>query len=335
MNETFLKSKLIVPSKIDNEIFISFVIPTYNRLDTLKETIKSIVPNNKFNYEIVITDNTEINKTTETKDFILSLDDNHISYYVNEKNYGMVDNWNVGLIKSRGKYVAYIHDDDMIDKKYFDVIYELLFQKLKGSDIGFIKSRFDNFSSEKDIKSINVLSYNYRKVFKIESILNGVGATTTPSCGILFNREVLLKISGFNSIFHPCADHIVGFDILDAGYSGFVTEDIIGHYRWGINETLKKETLIGTVEKNFIIREYFYSNNLLYKLYGFFFKNLYYTRDVHHYLHYAEKFEQNITIGEMVQRKNHYIENNIIYSLLDFINKIFVKAIKFVLKILS
>lgn len=330
-----LRTKLIIEGTIKKDTIVSFLIPTYNRLNTLKTTIKSIVANNKFNYEIIITDNTDIYSIENTVNYIKSLNDDHIFYFNNEKDYGMVNNWNVGLFHARGKYVVYIHDDDVIDKKYFDVIYELLFNKLKNKRIGFIKAKFDNFSDESNINSNLNLTYGYNKIFKVESLLYGVGPTYTPSCGLLFNKEILLKMGGFNPEYYPCADHIIGFDILNAGYEGYITKDIIGHYRWGINESLKKETLINTVDKNFIIREHFYSNNILYKIYGFVFKKLYYTRDVYNYLYNAKLFNQKVSIEEIVKRKEYYIKNNIVYKLLDMINRILVKIVKILINIIN
>ena len=325
MNNDVLNTNIIIPKKGNNSILVSFVIPTYNRLETLKSTINSIVPNGKIDYEIVITDNTDINRISSTKEYLEGLNNKHISYYVNEKNYGMVDNWNVGLKQSIGEYIAYIHDDDMIANCYFDVIYELLFNKLKGKNIGFIKARFNTFSDENSIIDNKCLTYKYDKIIKFESLLNGIGATYAPTCGILFKKDALLKIGGFNSNYHPCADHIVGFKILDIGYEGYITRDIIGHYRWGINESLKKETLIATVEKNFAIREYFYSNNFLYSIFGFVFKKYYYTN----------KFNQQISEDEMIQRKRDYISCYFIYIIIGLVNRLFVKTCRFIIKFIK
>ena len=67
MNNDVLNTNIIIPKKGNNSILVSFVIPTYNRLETLKSTINSIVPNGKIDYEIVITDNTDINRISSTR----------------------------------------------------------------------------------------------------------------------------------------------------------------------------------------------------------------------------------------------------------------------------
>ena len=323
-------TQLLYSNRIyDGAIVLSIIVPTYNRISTLKETINSIKPNNNLKYEVIIVDNSKIEDTKQTLEFVKSLTDLNIFYYVNNKNLGMVGNWNVGLDIASGEFVAYLHDDDVLDNSYFDVIDIIINCKIKNRErIGFIKARFDYFSELSEIKHIINPLHTYTKIYKIESLVNGVGPTGPPTCGIVFNRKAMLEIGGFDEKLYPCADHIIGFKLLDKKYYGYYTDDVIGHYRWGINESMKKSTLIDTVEVNAIIREYFYNNNLFYKIFGMIFKKTQYTNDVLSYLEHAERFKVEIENDEIIKRPNLYIQNKYIYHAFRFILIIIMKVIK-------
>ena len=323
------ESQLLYSNKIyESANALSIIVPTYNRISTLKETLNSIKPNDKIKYEIIIVDNSRIEDTVKTLEFIKTLTHLNIFYYVNEKNLGMVGNWNVGLSIARGEFVAYLHDDDILDECYFDVIDRIINYKIKNKDkIGFIKARFDYFSEITEVKHTKNPLYTYKKIRMIESLINGVGPTGPPTCGIIFNRKALNEIGGFDEKLYPCADHIIGFKLLEKKYLGYYTDDIIGHYRWSINESMKKSTLIDTVDINATIRKYFYKYNLLYKIYGMLFEKTQYTNDVLTYMEYAKRFKATIGINEIVKRSNLYIKNRYIYSVLKLMQKILSKII--------
>ncbi len=308
-------SQLLYNNGVDNSTkVLSVIIPTFNRIDTLKETIYSIKPNNKFTYEIIIVDNSNIEDIQQTLEFVKSIKNLNLRYYINVKNLGMVGNWNAGLSIANGEFVSFVHDDDVLDDSYFDVIDRIINYKIKDRDrIGFIKARFDYFSEISEVKYLREPLYTYTKMYKIESLVNGVGPTGPPTCGIIFNRKALAEIGGFDENLYPCADHIIGFKLFEKGYFGYYTDDIIGHYRWGVNESMKKSTLIDTVDINAEIRKYFYNSNSFYKMFGVLLKKTQYTRDVLSYLDHAKRFKVEMRDSEMIKRPNLYIRNKHIY----------------------
>lgn len=323
------ESQLIYENKIyDGIITLSIIVPTYKRISTLKETLNSIKPNDGIKYEIIIVDNSKIEDTVKTLEFVKSLTSLNIYYYLNKINLGMVGNWNAGLNLANGEFVAYLHDDDILDDCYFDVIDRIINCRIQNREkLGFIKARFDFFSEIEKVKHTKSPLYTYRRMYMIESLINGVGPTGPPTCGIIFNRKALNEIGGFDEELYPCADHIIGFKLLEKKYLGYYTDDIIGHYRWSINESMKKSTLIDTVDINAKIREYFYKYNLFYMIFGVAFKKTQYTSDVLTYIEHAKRFKVSMAISEILKRPDLYIKNKILYHISRLFLLIFEKAV--------
>lgn len=72
----------------------SIVVPTYKRLETLKDTVTSaLTQKTEVPFDvIVVEDNPE--PDSPICRYLTSLDDDRLSYYRNEKNLGLVDNFN-------------------------------------------------------------------------------------------------------------------------------------------------------------------------------------------------------------------------------------------------
>ena len=148
----------------ESEILISFVIPTFNRLDTLKDAVSSVVELEELeniSYEILIVDNSsKFGDENESYTYFAKENINQLRYYVNEKNIGMEGNWNRGIQLAKGKYISMLHDDDMLVNTYAINIKRLIsFLENKHERIGFILPQIQFFHSTNEIiKSANLQS---------------------------------------------------------------------------------------------------------------------------------------------------------------------------------
>jgi glycosyltransferase involved in cell wall biosynthesis len=90
---------------------ISAIVCTYNREKYLHKTIKSLLDQNldKDLYEIIIIDNGTGTETSRLIKEKFSSADN--LYYYREPVVGLSNARNMGWVKSRGEYIAYIDDD--------------------------------------------------------------------------------------------------------------------------------------------------------------------------------------------------------------------------------
>jgi len=89
-----------------NNPYFSIVIPTKNRSFLVKDAIKSVLMQTFKDFELILVDNDDSDKTNE---LMLSFDDKRIQYF-RTGGLSMPDNWEFGLDKARGEYIAVIED---------------------------------------------------------------------------------------------------------------------------------------------------------------------------------------------------------------------------------
>lgn len=96
---------------------LSIVIPTYNRIELLKELLFNIKNElNGLDYEIIISDNAS---SDLTESFFMDNEDQKIKYFRNEKNIGFFKNFLNGLQKASSQIVWVCSDDDNIGERSF------------------------------------------------------------------------------------------------------------------------------------------------------------------------------------------------------------------------
>ena len=89
---------------------ISVIIPTFNRVDLLKNAINSVLTQTYSNIEIIVIDD---NSNDKTESLIKNLNDNRINYIKNKENLKAPLCRNIGINKSRGEFIAFLDDDDI------------------------------------------------------------------------------------------------------------------------------------------------------------------------------------------------------------------------------
>ena len=94
---------------------VSVVIPAYNRPDTLKVAIDSVLEQTYSNIEIIICDDSTDNRVQEM--LVPYLDSfSIIKYYKNERNL-FLENWHKCYNLASGEYINYLMDDDVFHKE--------------------------------------------------------------------------------------------------------------------------------------------------------------------------------------------------------------------------
>lgn len=92
---------------------VSVCIPAYNNAEYIKDTVMSVLEQTYRNIELIVVDD---HSTDNTIEVLESIEDDRLKIYKNEKNLGMVGNWNRCLELATGEYVKLICADDMIAK---------------------------------------------------------------------------------------------------------------------------------------------------------------------------------------------------------------------------
>lgn len=100
---------------------ISFLLPTRDRLEYLRQAVETIRLQSYDDWEIVISDNAS---GDGTGDFVHELADERIRYFRTERVVPVADNWNNALDRSTGDYVLMLGDDDGLLPEYCSQIAE-------------------------------------------------------------------------------------------------------------------------------------------------------------------------------------------------------------------
>lgn len=104
---------------------VSIGIPTFNRADSLRETLDSLCAQTYKNIEIIISDNASTDGT-ETLCRAYAARDTRLFYFRQEKNIGQMNNYSFLLSKARGAYFMWAQDDDFLDPTYVSVLTDTL-----------------------------------------------------------------------------------------------------------------------------------------------------------------------------------------------------------------
>lgn len=87
---------------------VSVVIPTFNRPGRLSNAINSVLTQTFLDYEVIIVNDCGINVDHVIKEF----DDDRLIYVQHNQNLGLSSARNTGIKTAKGKYIAYLDDDD-------------------------------------------------------------------------------------------------------------------------------------------------------------------------------------------------------------------------------
>lgn len=252
--------KSILIKGLDNpNTKVSICIPTYKRVDTLKDTIASCLNQVGFDdYVIIVSDNNP-ERDDETEQYINSIDNPRILYYKHEQNIGMYGNLNRLYELSRSEYTVCVHDDDILLPDFIRICYEYL---SKNNEIDIIypgKINWDGTGDnpkEKLPPRINTYKMG---------LLDFINDNPCPPTGMMCRTQSMIKIGGYGYDGYPSNDFY--FNVKAVSHLVVYRLDFgLYVYRWAINTSLKKETLLNFMTVDPPLVRYNCSQNCLTRL---------------------------------------------------------------------
>ena len=158
----------------------SIIIPTYNRRQLLQRAVESVLSQKYNGWELIIVDDGSVDNT---KQYINNIKDDRIQYYY-QSNRGESTARNVGLNKSKGKYICFLDSDDELLPDYLN----FFFSKIQdGINILCCGVRLQWEDRE---KKIDIIPKEDNKEFT-KQVLTG-HFNLMPFC---FNREIVKPFS--------------------------------------------------------------------------------------------------------------------------------------------
>lgn len=262
----------------NRDILLTLIIPTYNRDVLLKEAVNSVL-NQKpvdYNWEFIIIDNTGLDENQETPalNIVREIGNNKILYYHNRVNIGSGYNWNRGVQLARGRWICFLHDDDVLCSDALINIGKML-NKYRNLNrpLGYIHAKMLSFNEDfnEDATRLHNLPFEI-ELTQNTTLLLGNTYTGMPTCGTTILKKAYVEVGGINYDFGPTADAVLGYLIMRK-YTVLRSGRILGGYRWSNNETLKVSTLEKLLESDLLFATYRYKKNLLGKIWGKVFGN--------------------------------------------------------------
>jgi glycosyltransferase involved in cell wall biosynthesis len=107
------------------EELITVTVTTYNRKDLLPKVVASVRNQTYKNIEVLIIDDCSTDGTVELINSTLLGLDERIRCVTHSQNLGLAAARNTAIASARGKYIAFIDDDDKWEKNFIEAFYKL------------------------------------------------------------------------------------------------------------------------------------------------------------------------------------------------------------------
>ena len=93
-----------------NEVLVSVVLPVFNGEKFLTESINSILNQSFKKFELIVIND---GSTDNSYEYIKKFKDTRLSVINNDKNIGLSNSLNKGILVAKGKYIARMDQDDI------------------------------------------------------------------------------------------------------------------------------------------------------------------------------------------------------------------------------
>ncbi|WP_368658033.1 glycosyltransferase family 2 protein [Metabacillus halosaccharovorans] len=176
--------------ELNHSIFVSIVMPVYNREDTLKASIQSVLDQTYRSFEFIIVDDAS---TDQSAAVIQSFNDKRIKYIAHSENLGGSEARNTGVNNARGEWIAFQDSDDLWSREKLEKQIKVAVENIEQSPIIYtsfvrIKSGEEEIIPKKDERK---KSGNIHK----ELMLGNFISTQT----VLLPKKYLESVGGFSA----------------------------------------------------------------------------------------------------------------------------------------
>ena len=173
---------------------VTILMPVYNGSEYLNETIESILNQSFQDYELLIIDDCS---TDNSVDIINFYNDKKINLIINNKNIGQSRTLNKGILRSKGKYISRIDQDDIYHE-----------DKIRKQVDHLVKNKTDILGSWSKIIDLdsNTIGFTHHPCDynKIKDALP-IGVVFTHS-SVIFNKKKIIGVGSYSDDFSITMD---------------------------------------------------------------------------------------------------------------------------------
>ena len=177
--------------------FFTVVIPTYNRLEYLREAVASVLQQTYQNFELIVVDD---NPDETARPVVKTFVDERLFYVKNDHNRGGAGTRNAGIFRSRGEWVAFLDDDDIWLPEKLERQYQKILELDK--DVGLIYSGNTKFDA-KTLQTVGTFiptheGWLYQQLL-YKNVIGGLFS-------VAIRRDILDRLGGLDERFPALQD---------------------------------------------------------------------------------------------------------------------------------
>lgn len=176
-----------------SDVKLEVLIPSYNRANTLKRALSSVVVQEYKHLRVSIFDDVSNNETQEVlKKY--AANDSRVSYTVNEKNLGAFENHWYMFEQASLPFIVHLANDDMLLPNFFK---KLIPSVKKNPNMGMYMGRCIRYNKDENFFSITP-EYNIKSgVYKGDAALELLLKTSMIWTSGIINREYFMEAENY------------------------------------------------------------------------------------------------------------------------------------------
>lgn len=180
-------------------------IPCYNRPQLLAQTLASIASQNGSNdCEVVVCDDGAL---AETRRVVEASAIGNLRYFVNRPSLGPVRNWNRCIEVARGKWGTVLHEDDLLYPWFLATVVPELRDGLAAVAVRCVQGATPPTIAAPATKAA---ARPYAPIWFLK-------ASMTPFPGVVFPRDLALRLGGFDPKQEGLADYAFWYELARHG----------------------------------------------------------------------------------------------------------------------
>jgi glycosyltransferase involved in cell wall biosynthesis len=233
---------------------VSVCVPTYNYGRFLPETIESILTQSFSDFELLIVDDCSGDDTADVL-AAYAPRDSRIIARVNDRNLGLVPNWNACLRAARGTYVKFVFGDDFLCSR--DAL-RLMVERLDDPSVSLVASARRMVDEESRVVS-SLATFSTDSVISGPEVINRclredhnlIGEPTA----VMFRRDQAVR--RFDPRYRQIVDMEMWFHLLEHGRFAYITEPLVSFRLHGGQQTSRNlETMVFLDDYMLLFDEY-------------------------------------------------------------------------------
>ena len=202
---------------------VSVILLVYGYNRYLKEAVDSILNQTLKDLELIIVEDPKEDKF-ENEKLIKNYKDKRIKYIKNKSRLGVANSLNKGIKNSKSKYIA-IQDSDDISLPYRLEKQYILIKTQK--NLAVVGSNMLIIDDKGNVLGKRYYPSNEEEIKKKIILRNLIGNPT-----VMFKKEIICKVGGYNHIKGYCMDYDLWLRILNNDYKIVNINEFLVKYRY-------------------------------------------------------------------------------------------------------